>query len=126
MMPEYHKELLAELEKDLEYYDRIFLITGRHQEYRELFIQFGGSEKRKDGTKKILVLSDENLDGGACYSCRRLSHEDAGQLKKLYFMYEFSDRFQLLSREESFGGILDFADTGILTKEEAFCALFLS
>jgi hypothetical protein len=61
---------------------------------------------------------------GKHYSCRKLSCQNIEQLKELYFMYEFSDRFQLLSQEESFGGILNFVDMGILTKEEVICALF--
>ena len=123
-MIEYKDVLLVELEKDLEYYDRIFLITVMNQEYIDLFIRFGDSDKLKDCTKKILVLSDGNMAEGKHYSCRKLSCQNIEQLKELYFMYEFSDRFQLLSQEESFGGILNFVDMGILTKEEVICALF--
>ncbi len=123
-MIEYNDVLLVELEKDLEYYDRIFLITVMNQEYIDLFIRFGDSDKLKDCTKKILVLSDGNMAEGKHYSCRKLSCQNIEQLKELYFMYEFSDRFQLLSQEESFGGILNFVDMGILTKEEVICALF--
>lgn len=123
-MIEYNDVLLVELEKDLEYYDRIFLITVMNQEYIDLFIRFGDSDKLKDCTKKILVLSDGNMAEGKHYSCRKLSCQTIEQLKELYFMYEFSDRFQLLSQEESFGGILNFVDMGILTKEEVICALF--
>ena len=123
-MIEYNDVLLVELEKDLEYYDRIFLITVMNQEYIDLFIRFGDSDKLKDCTQKILVLSDGNMAEGKHYSCRKLSCQNIEQLKELYFMYEFSDRFQLLSQEESFGGILNFVDMGILTKEEVICALF--
>lgn len=123
-MEEYNDVLLAKLEKDLEHYDRIVLITVGNQEYRDLLIQFCNSDMLKNCMKKILVLSDENLAEGKRYSCRKLSCQTIRQLKELYFMYEFSDRFQLLSREESFGGILDFVDAGILTKEEAIRALF--
>ncbi len=123
-MIEYNDVLLVELEKDLEYYDRIFLITVMNQEYIDLFIRFGDSDKLKDCTKKILVLSDGNMAEGKHYSFRKLSCQNIEQLKKLYFMYEFSDRFQLLSQEESFGGILNFVNMGILTKEEVICALF--
>ncbi len=123
-MAGYHDVLLEELEKDLEYYDRIFLIPAVSQEYLDLFIQFGDSDKLENCRKKILVLSDENLAEGKRFSCRKLPHQTVRQLRELYFMYEFSDRFQLLSQEESFGGILNFVDAGILTKEEAICALF--
>lgn len=123
-MAGYHDVLLEELEKDLEYYDRIFLIPAVSQEYLDLFIQFGDSDKLENCRKKILVLSDENLAEGKRFSCRKLPRQTVRRLRELYFMYEFSDRFQLLSQEESFGGILNFVDAGILTKEEAICALF--
>lgn len=122
-MSEYEEGLLEELERDLEDYDRIFLIPVMDEVYGELFRWLERSGTPQNCGKKILVLSVEALEEGNRYSCRRISVPKMAWLKELYFMYEFSDRFRLLSREEGFGGILNFLDTGILTKEEVFRGL---
>lgn len=122
-MSEYGEGLLAELERDLEDYDRIFLIPVMDEIYGELFRWLDRSGRPQNCGENILVLSVEALAEGSNYSCRRISVPKMARLKELYFMYEFSDRFRLLSREESFGGILNFLDTGILTKEEVFRGL---
>lgn len=122
-MVEYKDELLEELKKDLEYYDRIVLIPALDIEYHDLFAQLDGMEGVRNSTKKLLILSTENLAEGNHYSCRRISCQEMTQLKELYLMYEFSDRFQLLTQERCFGGILNFVEAGILTKEEALRAI---
>lgn len=122
-MAEYKDELLEELKKDLEYYDRIVLIPTLDIEYHDLFSQLDGMEGMRNSTKKLLILSTENLAEGNHYSCRRISCQEMTQLKELYLMYEFSDRFQLLTQERCFGGILNFVEAGILTKEEALRAI---
>ena len=122
-MVEYKDELLEELKKDLEYYDRIVLIPALDIEYHDLFAQLDGMEGVRNSTKKLLILSTENLAEGNHYSCRRISCQEMTQLKELYLMYEFSDRFQLLTQERCLGGILNFVEAGILTKEEALRAI---
>ena len=122
-MVEYKDELLEELKKDLEYYDRIVLIPALDIEYHALLAQLDGMEGVRNSTKKLLILSTENLAEGNHYSCRRISCQEMTQLKELYLMYEFSDRFQLLTQERCFGGILNFVEAGILTKEEALRAI---
>lgn len=47
-----------------------------------------------------------------------ISWEDSCKLSELYLMYEFSDRFQILCRNECFGSLMNFLDTGLLTNEE--------
>lgn len=122
-MQNYNDLLLTALEKDLAYYDRIFLIAMEERADKEMFNQFCVSEALKNCGKKILLLSTENPAEENHALCRKISSQMALQLNKLYHMYEFSDRFQLFSREKCFGGIFNFVDMGILTKEEAFSAL---
>lgn len=122
-MQEYDDTLLMGLERDLEDYDRIFLVFIEGKAQEDFFAQFCGSEELGNCGKKILILSAENLMENRPDRFRKISCQTAARLKELYFMYEFSDRFRLLSREECFGGILNLVDTGILTKEEAFSAL---
>lgn len=74
-----------------------------------------------------MLLSTENPAEENHALCRKISSQMALQLNKLYHMYEFSDRFQLFSREECFGGIFNFVDMGILTKRGGiFCSVSLN
>lgn len=56
--------------------------------------------------------------------CRILKQEEAVCLFRLYYMYEFSDHFLIISPETRYyGNLLHFINTGILTTEEAAKAL---
>ncbi len=42
---------------------------------------------------------------------------------QIYFMYDFSDRFQVLSDNPQYGSILNYVKAGNLTMEAAFQTL---
>lgn len=52
------------------------------------------------------------------------TEEERQYLLKLYFLYEFSDRFQVISDDTPYGNIFNLVKTGLLTAEEAAQALF--
>lgn len=52
------------------------------------------------------------------------AQENFGELKQLYFTYQFSDKFVFVSRKKAcFPTIFSFVETGLLTMEEALEAL---
>jgi len=52
-----------------------------------------------------------------------LTQDELKKIRDLFYMYEFSDRFRVISREDGYGNIFNLVDNGILTDEEAFEAI---
>lgn len=50
----------------------------------------------------------------------RISRQEAEKLEDLYYTYEFSDKFRILSEPGNFATIFNLAKAGILTWEETF------
>lgn len=47
------------------------------------------------------------------------SKEDGLGIKKIYLMYEFSDKVRLLEDSPQYGGLYNYVENGLLTQEEA-------
>lgn len=45
--------------------------------------------------------------------------DEMADIKRLYFMYEFSDRIRLLEESIQYGGLSNYVKLGILTEDEA-------
>ena len=90
-------------------FDKIFLVLDKNL-YKLLVIE-------KNSENKILFLLPSE-DFTVCFAMQEywcISWEDCCKLCKLYFMYEFSDRFQILNRNECFGSLMNFLNTDLLT-----------
>lgn len=114
---------MIELEKVLEKYDKVFLFIERDKVHRDFIERFCASEVIKHSGKNVLILSTVELADGNGYVCRKLTQEKAQRLKGLYFLYEFSDRFKIFSWEDSFGSLINYIESGVLTWEEVFAAI---
>lgn len=77
--------------------------------------------------KRILILSIKQMAAEfENITFREITEDEKEQILKLYFTYEFSDKFLFISRKNSnYGGVFHFVDTGILNMEEAFEALIV-
>ena len=113
LVPEMEKRttILTEVEKDLEQFDRILLIMDTSI----------GSFPAVADAKNILVLSTNpvSLEGNMQITYRQITEEQQAELLKIYHMYEFSDRFSVVSRDSRFGSLWNYVDAGILTEQEA-------
>ena len=107
--------ILTEIEKDLERFDRILLIT-------DMGI---GSFPAVADAKNILLLSvgAVSMESNPQTVYRQITAEQQAELLKTYHMYEFSDRFRVISRDSRFGSIWNYVDVGILTEQEALEAI---
>lgn len=115
--------MMINLEKNLGKYDKIFLFIGKDEIFKEFIEYLYVSQAFRFNAEKVLILSTGAVTGGKNCVCRRLSWEEAVQLKELYLLYEFSDRFELFSWEDNFGSIVNYIESGVLTWEEAFAAI---
>lgn len=107
--------ILMEIEKDLERFDRILLIADGCIEAFPVVMD----------AKTVLVLSvgEVSLESNPQITYRQITTEQETELIKTYHMYEFSDRFRVVSRDSRFGSIWNYVDAGILTEQEALEAI---
>lgn len=119
-------KLLCQLESDLKKYDKIFLVLEERKlldDILRLLCDSGAMEGKK---QKILVLASLKRQTGkdTLVMYRQISEDESKQLCRLYSMYEFSDRFQILSGETMlYGSLFQLVDMGLLSLRESVSAL---
>lgn len=74
----------------------------------EAFVQKLG-EKLKAKEKLVLGNGAEKM----------FSREEEIDIKKLYLMYEFSDKVRLLEDSPQYGSLQNYVENGLITVEEA-------
>lgn len=117
--------IIEKIEKKLLSFDRIFLIVecedGKGNESNSLTAKFLGSIADMEIKKNIAVLSTitiSMLPNNVVY--QKISKKEQKELLEFYYLYEFSDRFRILSRGKQYGTIFHYVDAGILTLDEVF------
>lgn len=121
--PAGHGAELQALQAMLDQYDRAVLVPDVEGASLNLLNQFCASEAIRRTRKRVLILSTADRPDGTGFSYQKLTNRDAKRLQRLYELYEFSDRFQILSQDRRFGGLFNLLDTGLLNTEELFTAL---
>ena len=58
-----------------------------------------------------------------CIKFISISEEAYIELRQLYLIYEFSDKFRMISTDGNYGTLWNYVKTGLLTPEEAVEAL---
>ena len=112
------KMMIDEINEDLKYYDLVFLIDDE-----SVAKQFCGSEIFTESKKYIKIYLPYMLDvKNPMAIFRSLSNEEREDILNLYFLYEFSDRFILLSESSCYGGLFNYVEAGWLTLNEVFNA----
>lgn len=119
------KCILMKLEDDLKKYEKIFLILDNEETVDKLLDKLFNSMRIKAKKQRVLILYSGKQKIGIDESVvqRVISREETEALCRLYFMYEFSNRFQVISRTETYGDVFQLVDTGLITLEEAIEAL---
>lgn len=122
-------EILCQLESDIETFDRIFLILEKQKLVDDVLRLLCDTEAAKEKKQEILVLSSQKgwteEDTSVVY--RQITEYESKQLCRLYSMYEFSDRFQIISGKTTlYGNLFQLVDTGLLSLRESVSALLYS
>lgn len=114
---------IHKIEQAVEKYEKIFLFDCQDERTAKLAENFCKSISYKNLTKKILVMSNTGFLNEKMADCQKLSEKEYNDLCKLYSMYEFSDRFQIIAGSSQYGNLQNYITTGLLTEEEMFEAL---
>ncbi len=105
-----NRNLLSELERSLEQYDTIFLVLDEQKEFSYLWEQYHKAGKHKEGKKDIMCMVKEGTDRKEGPIYHRISRQEAEKLEDLYYTYEFSDKFRILSEPGNFATIFNLAN----------------
>lgn len=98
-------DVKEKIKNDLQTYDLILLVESADGlSVGGLVGELLNSQAFRRSEKKILVLPAEKYM----------------DLVSLYYTYEFSDRFKVIARSSQYGGLFNYIDNGILTKQEVF------
>lgn len=119
-------EIIRKLEYIIEQFDKVLFFSGSTETIFNLTKTFCQSSVVKFTDKKVLVLFTKQIpcdNDNIVFA--QISKEEAKQLANLYFMYEFSNKFILVSERKSYATLFSFVDTGIISIEEAFQALLI-
>lgn len=111
------------IDKDLKNFQLILVLIVDKYEIEKLMIRL---KNPKIKTKKILILSNVDISfTDSFYTYRRISDEERDTIMRIYYMYDFSDRFQIISDNPQYGGLLNYVKTGFMTWEDIFEILFV-
>lgn len=112
---------LWELEEGLHRYGRIFLVMDKG--FARMLYE--ATVHRQAVGKKVLALvtDGDGFENHAFADFCKIGEEEAKKLCRLYYMYEFSDRFEVVARDSRFGTLFHYVDTGLLTAAEMADAL---
>ncbi len=112
------KEYISTL---LQKFDLVLLVMNGSGIAENLIENFLNSEALRKAAKKVLVLSDRNVFyTNTRHQYCQLGTEELDAIRNIYFMYDFSDHFRVLSDNRQYGGLLDYVKTGIMTMEDVF------
>ena len=109
------------LEDSLRKYRRTYLISPKFM--KSMFDYFDGNHTEEVGSVLIITTGKE-FDNVWFMPIRIVSSEEYYILRKLYFTYEFSDRFRLVEDTGKYGTMKNYIETGIITEEQAVRSLF--
>lgn len=73
-------------------------------------------ERRLKENKKLFLGSDIG---------KLFSNEEELGIKRIYLMYEFSDKVRLLEDSPQYGSLHNYVESGLLTQEEAWRAALM-
>lgn len=108
------------LEYEIDRYDKIFLF-----ESKRLLLGFSQLNLSDSFQKKLLILGPvQEKSRCANITYRKITEEELQNYLKLFFTYEFSDKFFFISEiNNNYASLYHFVDAGILSMEEMFRAL---
>lgn len=119
-MNEEQEKLIGNISDAISIYDVILFYPYEARENVEPFI----GKLKKEHNKKILLLWEKDVYNGLDeLEQMQLDMESFMALRHLYYTYEFSNKFRLLSAASNFGTIWNYVKTGLLTPDEALAVL---
>lgn len=119
-------DIIEKIDRDLKKYDIILVFLSGSRMAKDWIDRFVKSTALKNTSKKTLILSDMDIccEDRTAYEFHRMNKYERDSLEQLYTMYDFSDRFFVMSDHFQYGSLTNYVETGIITMEETFQTFF--
>ncbi len=119
-MANIHK-VLKKIKQYINEYDRIYILSDKDF----IYVPFlRNSSLFVDKKYLLLVTGSERECISECgIDIRLISNEEYYKIKKLYYLYEFSDRIHFLEDHVQCGGLDNYIINDLLTEDEAAIVL---
>lgn len=122
--PEKGIKTIEHINNCIQKFDLVLLVMDGSGVAENLTENFLNSKALQKASKKILVLSDQNVPyTNVRHQYHQLSARELDAIRNIYFMYDFSDHFRVLSYSRQYGGLLDYVNSGLLSMEGVFQAV---
>lgn len=120
-----HREVIKNIKETLEKFDMVLMIKDGSGVSENLTRDICNSQALNETSKRVLILSGVDISDteNHSYYFRRIHRREQEIIEQIYSMYEFSDRFKIISESQQYGSILNYVKSGLLTMEEVFRAL---
>lgn len=120
-----HREVIKNIKETLEKFDLVLMIKDGSGVSENLTRDICNSQALNETSKRVLILSGVDISDteNHSYYFRRIHRREQEIIEQIYSMYEFSDRFKIISESQQYGSILNYVKSGLLTMEEVFRAL---
>ena len=110
--------MISELEDRIKAGYEVFLFDSKDAELMKLLCI--GSKKQNNRKIEIWHSLDSEMKSG---HIRYISRYEMEEILDMYRLYDFSDKFTVISESSQFGSLFNYLKTGVLTKEEMAEAL---
>lgn len=118
--------IIESIDRCLKTFDMILMLMDGDGGTENLIEDFCCSVAMKTTSKKVLILSTSGClhpNDTDHYEYWKLTDEEQKRIQELYMMYDFSDHFHMISNDSKYGGLFNYVNAGIMTREEVFQAL---
>lgn len=112
--------IISDIEGYINEYDCILVFDVREFEIHQIFSAFCKSEALKRTDKKVMIMATAADAAPVNGQYRKITQEEYESIYEIYSMYEFSDRIQIISKNNQYASMLNYIKTEILTMEEMF------
>lgn len=110
--------MISELEDRIKAGYEVFLFDSKDAELMKLLCI--GSKRQNNRKIEIWHSLDSEKKSG---HVRYISRYEMEEILDMYRLYDFSDKFTVISESSQFGSLFNYLKTGVLTKEEMAEAL---
>ena len=111
---------ISQLQHSLDLYDRIFLVL-EIGDFRKCLV-YGRKTQNNNFLLLIPDVYEEDFEEFG-FNQQFLTQGEVDELICLYSTYEFSHRFRIISKDETYGNVFQLVESGLLTYEEALEAI---
>ncbi len=118
----YTNNIISTLQQITEQYNLFFIITDKYFLSDSFMEQLSNLLILRTEEDKGIILADYSEDVGKLIF--NITEENIEEIRRIYYMYEFTDNFFIISKNDvNYGSLYNFVKAGILDMDEYLKAI---